>query len=218
MRGAGNVALAITGVVVVIALIRRGCWRRSIATKLLVLLWCLAPVSMLGAHIVFEVRKRDVLQTEVAQAHLLGQHFVVGYSSFEEVARLAEKGLISGVYISRRNLSGRTAEALRIEIAALQERRRTRQSSTADRCRRSGGRHRLASVAGADEVAGARDAGQLAAGRSRPKGRRVRPQARPGTRGARRDRQLCAGARSAAGSEAQPVRLPHADWPARDLG
>ena len=125
MRGPGNVALAIMGVVVVIALIRRGCWRRSIATKLLVLLWCLAPVLMLGAHIVFEVRKRDVLQTEVAQAHLLGQHFVVGYSSFEEVARLAEKGLISGVYISRRNLSGRTAEALRIEVAALQERRRT---------------------------------------------------------------------------------------------
>jgi beta-N-acetylhexosaminidase len=124
MRGTGNVALAIAGVVVVIALIRRGYWRRSIAAKLLVLLWCLVPVSMLSAHIVFEVRKRDVLQTEVAQAHLLGQHFVVGYSSFEEVARLAEKGLISGVYISRRNLAGRRAEALRIEIAALQERRR----------------------------------------------------------------------------------------------
>jgi beta-N-acetylhexosaminidase len=124
MRGTGNVALAILGVVVVIALIRRGYWRRSIAAKLLVLLWCLAPVSMLGAHIVFEVRKRDVLKTEMAQAHLLGQHFVVGYSSFEEVARLAEKRLISGVYISRRNLSGRAVEALRIEIAALQERRR----------------------------------------------------------------------------------------------
>jgi beta-N-acetylhexosaminidase len=124
MRGTGNVALVIVGVVVVIALIRRGYWRRSIAAKLLVLLWCLAPVSMLGAHIVFEVRKRDVLKTEMAQAHLLGQHFVVGYSSFEEVARLAEKGLISGVYIARRNLSGRAVEALRIEIAALQERRR----------------------------------------------------------------------------------------------
>jgi beta-N-acetylhexosaminidase len=124
VRGTGNVALVIVGVVVVIALIRRGYWRRSIAAKLLVLLWCLAPVSMLGAHILFEVRKRDVLKTEMAQAHLLGQHFVVGYSSFEEVARLAEKGLISGVYISRRNLSGRAVEALRIEIAALQERRR----------------------------------------------------------------------------------------------
>lgn len=124
MRGTGNVALAIMGIVVVIVLIRRGYWRWSIAARLLVLLWCLAPVSMLGAHIAFEVRKRGVLQTEIAQAHLLGQHFVVGYSSFEEIARLADKGLISGVYVSRRNLSGRAAEALRIEIAALQERRR----------------------------------------------------------------------------------------------
>jgi beta-N-acetylhexosaminidase len=124
MRGTGNAALAIMGVVVVIALIRRGYWRRSTAAKLLIMLWCLAPVSMLGAHIVFEVRKRDVLQTEIAHAHALGRHFVVGYSSFEEVARLAEKGLIAGIYVSRRNLSGRTADALRAEIAALQERRR----------------------------------------------------------------------------------------------
>ena len=124
MRGAGNVALTVAGIVIVIALIRRGYWRRSIMAKLLVLLWCLAPVAMLGSHIVFEVRKRDVLQTETAQAHLLGQHFVVGYSSFEEVADLAEKGLIAGIYISRRNLSGRKADALRIEISALQERRR----------------------------------------------------------------------------------------------
>jgi len=124
MRGTGNLALAIMGIGVVIVLIRRGYWRRSIAAKLLVLVWCLAPVAMLGAHVVFEVRKRGVLQTEASQARLLGRHFVVGYSSFEEVADLAEKGLISGVYISRRNLSGRSADALRIEIAALQERRR----------------------------------------------------------------------------------------------
>jgi beta-N-acetylhexosaminidase len=37
---------------------------------------------------------------------------------------LAEKGLIAGVYIARHNIAGRTAEALKSEIAGLQERRR----------------------------------------------------------------------------------------------
>ncbi|MBR1120014.1 glycoside hydrolase family 3 protein [Bradyrhizobium lablabi] len=124
LRGTGNVALVIAGIAVVAVLIRRGHWRRGIFAKLLVLLWCLAPLSMLGAHVAFEARKRDVLQTETAQAHALGRHFVVGYSSFDEVALLAEKGLIAGIYVSRRNLSRGRAEGLKAEISALQERRR----------------------------------------------------------------------------------------------
>ena len=72
----------------------------------LVLLWCLPSPSMLGAHASFEWRKRKVLQTEAALAQSLGRHFIVGYSSFPEVAALAEKGLISGVYITRHNIAG----------------------------------------------------------------------------------------------------------------
>jgi beta-N-acetylhexosaminidase len=49
---------------------------------------------------------------------------MVGYSSFAEVARLADRGVIGGVYVSRRNIRGRTADALRAEIAALQDSRR----------------------------------------------------------------------------------------------
>ena len=49
---------------------------------------------------------RRVLQTDAAQARSLGRHFIVGYSSFSEVAVLAEKGLISGVYITRHNVVG----------------------------------------------------------------------------------------------------------------
>ena len=78
---------------------------------------------MLGAHIAFEVR-RDVLQTEGQDSARARAAFIVGYSSFEEVARLAEQGLIAGVYITRHNLSGRTAEALKAELTALQDRRR----------------------------------------------------------------------------------------------
>ena len=48
----------------------------------------------------------------------------MGYSSFPEVAALAEKGLISGVYITRHNVAGSSSARLKEEIAALQEKRR----------------------------------------------------------------------------------------------
>ena len=100
-------------IVVIVVLICRGYWRRGIAGRSLILLWCLPSLSMLGAHATFEWRKRRVLQTDAAQAHSLGRHFVVGYSSFPEVAVLAEKGLISGVYITRHNIVGSTVERLK---------------------------------------------------------------------------------------------------------
>ena len=125
LRGPGNIVLAVTSLIVFMALVRRGYWsRRGIAGKLLVVLWCLPSLAMLGAHVSFEVRKRNVLQTDAAQAHGLGKHFVVGYSSFDEAATLAEKGLIAGIYITKHNVSGRSAETLKAEIAALQDKRR----------------------------------------------------------------------------------------------
>ena len=125
LRGLGTVALFVANIVVFVFLIGRGCWSGGgIAKRLLVLLWCLPSLSMLYAHATFEVRKRNVLQTDLVRARALGQHFVVGYSSFDEVMPLAEKGLIAGVYIARHNIVGRTMEALKSEIAALQDRRR----------------------------------------------------------------------------------------------
>jgi beta-N-acetylhexosaminidase len=124
LRGTGNIVVAVIGIAVANALIWRGHWRGT-ATRILILLWCLVPLSLLSAHLRFEWRKHDVLHTETSAAHRLGRHFVVGYSSFAEVAVLAERGLIAGVYVSRRNLRGRNAEALKAEISALQALRRT---------------------------------------------------------------------------------------------
>src|SRR5712672_1182993 len=125
LRGLGAAVLCMTSVVVFIVLIKQGYWnRRGVAKRLLILLWCLPSLSILYAHASFEFRKRNVLQTDVARARILGQHFVVGYSSFDEVVPLVEKGLIGGVYIARHNIAGRTVEALKSEIAALQDRRR----------------------------------------------------------------------------------------------
>jgi beta-N-acetylhexosaminidase len=121
LRGPGNIVLAAASIIAVAVLIRRGYWRRGIAGRALILLWCLPSLAMFGAHASFEWRKRSVLQTEAAQARSLGRHFVVGYSSFAEVAALAEKGLISGVYVTRHNIVGSTAARLKEEISALQE-------------------------------------------------------------------------------------------------
>jgi beta-N-acetylhexosaminidase len=123
LRGAGNVALAIASVVAVVVLIRCGFWRRGVGGRLLILLWCLPSLAMVSAQASFEWRKRAVLQTDAALARVLGQHFIVGYSSFPEVATLTEKGLIAGVYITKHNV-GTTADALKGEIAALQDKRR----------------------------------------------------------------------------------------------
>src|ERR1700688_2504924 len=125
LRGPGNVVLAVASLVVFLVLIRRGHLSgQGIEENLLVLLWCLPSLAMLGAHVSFEVRKRNVLQADTAQARSLGKHFVVGYSSFDEVATLAEKGLIAGIYITGHNVEAKTAEALKAEIAALQQKRR----------------------------------------------------------------------------------------------
>src|SRR5689334_20646334 len=123
LRGGGNVAVAVIGFVVAVVLMRRGYWS-GVAKEVLVLLWCLVPLSVVAADLRFEVRKHDVLHTDVATAHRLGRHFVVGYSSFAEVAALAEKGLIAGVYVTRHNLRSRGGDALKSEISELQAIRR----------------------------------------------------------------------------------------------
>jgi beta-N-acetylhexosaminidase len=124
LRGPGNAVLAAASIIAVLVLIRRGHWKRGVAGRALILLWCLPSPLMLGAHAVFEWRKQSVLQTDATQARGLGRHFVVGYSSFPEVAVLAEKGLIAGVYITRHNIVGSSPARLREEIAFLQEKRR----------------------------------------------------------------------------------------------
>jgi len=107
LRGAGNAVVVVASLVVVTLMIRRGVWRGGgWPGRLLLLLWVLPPVAMQCAETSFEVRKWRVLNTDAARANMLGWHFVVGYASFDEVARLADRGLISGVYITRHNVAG----------------------------------------------------------------------------------------------------------------
>lgn len=125
LRGTGNFIIIASSLVVIACLTGRGYWKRAgFAGRWLALLWLLSPLSMLSAKASFESTRLGVLQTETKLAQRLGRHFIVGYSSFDEVARLAEKGLISGVYVGKGNVARRKPAAIKAEIAALQERRR----------------------------------------------------------------------------------------------
>jgi beta-N-acetylhexosaminidase len=115
--------MLVASVAVLALLIRRKIWGGT-SGKLLILLWCLPALSMLYAQTAFWLSRHDVRTTEADEAHMLGQHFIIGYSSFAEAAMLAEKGLIAGIYITRHNVAGRTTEAIRSEISELQARRR----------------------------------------------------------------------------------------------
>lgn len=121
MRGWAMIVLVAAGVAGPSLLLWRQSWtRRKMMGKLLVVLWCLPLPAMASAETVFLLRKQAVLGAEAGQARDLGQHFIVGYTSFDEVARLAAKGLIGGIYVTRHNIEGRTAEALKAELSRLQ--------------------------------------------------------------------------------------------------
>jgi beta-N-acetylhexosaminidase len=126
MRGWGVLILLTASSAGIGLLLWRGCWSsRGVAAKLLVVLWCLPPLAMASAEAIFQWRKQVVLGAEGPQVRDLGQHFMVGYTSFDEVASLAAKGLIGGVYVSHHNIKGRTADALKLELSRLQTIRNT---------------------------------------------------------------------------------------------
>jgi beta-N-acetylhexosaminidase len=126
LRGAGNTVIAVASILAVVLLVRRGSWKSGRAGRLLILLWVLPPLAMLCSETSFQFRKWRVLHTKTTRAQILGPHFIVGYSSFDEVARVSDKGLIAGIYVTKHNLTDGRAETLRSEIAALQARRRAK--------------------------------------------------------------------------------------------
>ena len=181
------------------------------------LLWCLPSLSMLAAHASFEWRKRNVLQTDVAQARQPWPAF------HRRLLVILRSGCAGREGADRRRLHhqaqyrGVDGGAAETEIAALQDKAAGRRPAAPDRRRRSGRRHRIASRAALDQIAVAIDAGEPCAGCSSRESGAVRAYPRPGAGGARRQPQSGAGAGSATGPEAQPVRFQHADRLSRDF-
>lgn len=88
-------------------------------------MWAAVLVVGLGMGLAqeaqFQWRKAAVLGSGgVSVAQRLGQHFVLGYSTLDEVRPLVAGGLIGGIFISRRNVEGKTARQIAEEIGSLQ--------------------------------------------------------------------------------------------------
>ncbi len=99
--------------------------RRPRAVRgVLVGLWLAAPAWAIADEVGFERDKHAVLTMVDAPARALGAHFIVGYTHLDDVALLADRGLIGGVFLGKRAVAGRSFEALQDDIAMLQRRRR----------------------------------------------------------------------------------------------
>jgi beta-N-acetylhexosaminidase len=125
LRGAGNLVLLASGIVIPLVLVWTGFWRDGrLASRLLVALWLVPAPLLASVQLAFQINEQRVLGADGTAIKLLGRHFVVGYASPDEAGMLAEKGLVAGIYITRHNVAGRTAVEVKAEIASLQERRR----------------------------------------------------------------------------------------------
>jgi len=74
----------------------------------------------------FHAAKRHVLTASIADVSLLGKHFIVGYRDFDEVKMLVDKQAVGGIFLTTRNIKGKTKEEIQQEIQTLQK-IRTRQ-------------------------------------------------------------------------------------------
>jgi len=71
--------------------------------------------------------RQAVLQaadSDPASMARLGAHLVIGYDNPEEIRELAQRGLIGGVFVTRRNADGKSFRQLHDELALLQDLRR----------------------------------------------------------------------------------------------
>lgn len=83
-----------------------------------------ALLTALGNEFASRQHRAEVEATSGPMAQALGTHFIVGYDNADALRELARKGLIGGVFVTRRNVAGRSASELRSEIEGLQTIRR----------------------------------------------------------------------------------------------
>lgn len=94
----------------------RGGWRTTGVSLLVV-----AAIVTTTTELKYHYRKKMVLNSNLDIERQLGRHFIVGFSTVEELRPLIETGIVGGIFITQRNAAQKTVEQLRQEIAALQQ-------------------------------------------------------------------------------------------------
>lgn len=75
-------------------------------------------------ELAFQQARAMVMNAEPGLLARLGAHIIVGYENFEEVASLVERRAIAGVFLTARNVRGRSQQRSGDDIARLQSIRR----------------------------------------------------------------------------------------------
>ncbi len=83
-----------------------------------------ALLTALGNEAASRQHRAEVEAASGPVAQALGAHFIVGYDDAAQLRDRVRKGLIGGIFVTGRNVKGRTAAELRDEIAGLQALRR----------------------------------------------------------------------------------------------
>lgn len=96
--------------------------RRPRSSERLLGLGLLAAVLLLTlwGEFSFRYRKAGILGSDASTVRQLGQHFVVGYDSLQELRPLVSKGLVGGIFVTQHNARGKSSDDLRREIGELQ--------------------------------------------------------------------------------------------------
>jgi beta-N-acetylhexosaminidase len=72
----------------------------------------------------FQYKRRAVLAADPVLLEKLGRHLLVGYRSPATLQALVERRALAGIFLSARNVAGKTPEAIRQTIEDLQDARR----------------------------------------------------------------------------------------------
>jgi len=83
-----------------------------------------ALLTALGNEAASRQHRAEVEAASGPVAQALGARFIVGYDDAAQLRDRVRKGLIGGIFVTGRNVKGRTAAELRDEIAGLQALRR----------------------------------------------------------------------------------------------
>lgn len=97
---------------------------RHVRLMLWLLLMLAIGITTLAREYFFAQQKQSVLAA-TPDMRYMGQHFMVGFTNWDQLEILATRGLIGGVYLSRRNVSGLTPLTVAQRLARLQDQRCT---------------------------------------------------------------------------------------------